>query len=59
MNLFHKIIQRIKKELKLKRYNCYQCEDTGEIWGGFSGMEIYKCPCREEIEEKSLGLPWG
>lgn len=36
----------LNKERKV--YTCTQCYDTGEIWGGWSGMDVYECDCRKE-----------
>jgi hypothetical protein len=30
-----------------QRYKCDQCKDTGEIWAGLSGCDIYECECKK------------
>jgi len=38
----------VKKSRELLReYDCDRCKDTGEIWAGWSGMEVYECECKK------------
>lgn len=49
-------MKKIKSYLKLlfryyfkkQHYSCEDCKDTGEIWAGLSGCNIYKCECKEK-----------
>ncbi len=37
-----------------KNFKCNRCKDTGTIWAGWSGMEVYDCDC--EMEKNNSGM---
>jgi len=34
------------EKLNINKPKCRKCNDTGNIWTGFSGCETYKCDCK-------------